>query len=68
MSLSAASLSAVSLSAVSLLTVCDMPILSPGLSDETKYNVGGKSMSHKELMEELAKAEKAMAAMETTEA
>ena len=38
------------------------------LSDETKYNVGGKSMSRKELMEELAKAEKAMAAMETTEA
>ena len=37
------------------------------LSDETKYKVGNKSMSRKELMEELAKAEKAMEAMETNE-
>ena len=37
------------------------------LSDDTKYTVGGKSMSRKELMEELAKAEKAMEGMETNE-
>ena len=37
------------------------------LSDETKYTVGGKLMSRKELMEELSKAEKAMASLETSE-
>ena len=37
------------------------------LSDDTRYKVGGKSMSRKELLEELAKADKAMGAMEVNE-
>ena len=37
------------------------------VDDETKYTVGGKSMSRKELLEELAKADKAMGAMEVKE-
>ena len=36
------------------------------LDENKKYNVGGKSMSRKELMEELAKADSAMAALEAT--
>ena len=36
------------------------------MDENKKYNVGGRSMSRKELMEELAKADKAMAALEAT--